>query len=44
VAIDRIIIEMPFFLMKNGVEIFASIYPYRKTALTPGCRDANIRL
>ena len=25
--------EVPFFLEKNGVEIFASIYAYRKTAL-----------
>jgi len=24
---------MPFFLRKNGVEIFASIFTYRKTAL-----------
>jgi len=26
------IVEMPFFLEKNGVEIATSMYTYRKTA------------
>jgi hypothetical protein len=25
--------EVPFFLRKNGVQTFASVYTYRKTAL-----------
>jgi hypothetical protein len=31
------IIEVPFFLGKNGVEIFTFAYPHRKTALVVGC-------
>jgi len=32
------VIEVPFFLVKNGVELFASIYICRKTAVTIGNR------